>query len=303
MRLKNFGETLKLQTMNDFELKPMTVAKLKVVRKTDFGAFLDAGTGNSDDDILLHKNQQTAEVKLGDKVEVFLYLAPNKRLTASMRVPKMKVGQIARLKVIAVTKDGAFLEVGAERGIFMPFAEMLDKLKVGDIVWAKLYLDEKSGRLATSMKVSDEIQRAAKPARNVQIGDKITGAIYNITKEGAFLFTEERFVAFIPKNEFPRFLKVGENLDARITFIRPDGTLEASLKDTKEFLIDSDAEKIFKYMQENGGKISLHDKSAPEEIFEVFHISKAAFKNACGHLLKERRIEKVDNGFRIVVSS
>ena len=119
----------------------MTVAKLKVVRMNDFGAWLGAGTGNTDDDILLHKLQQTAEIKIGDVVEVFLYLDPKKRLTASMRVPKMKVGQIARLKVINVSEDGAFLEVGAERGIFMPFAEMIGKPKVGDIVWAKLYTD------------------------------------------------------------------------------------------------------------------------------------------------------------------
>ena len=129
----------------------MTVAELKVVRTSDIGAFLDAGTGNTSDDILLHKAQQTAEVSIGEVVKVFLYLDPKKRLTASMRVPKMRVGQIARLKIINVTTDGAFVDVGAERGIFMPFAEMRGRPKVGEIVWAKLYND-KSGRLAVSMK-------------------------------------------------------------------------------------------------------------------------------------------------------
>ncbi len=280
------------------ELTPMSVAKLKVVRKTDFGAFLDAGTGNTDEDILLHKNQQTAEVNIGDVVEVFLYLDPKKKLTASMRVPKMKVGQIARLKVINVTKSGAFLEVGAERGIFMPFAEMIGKLQVNDIVWAKLYID-KSGRLATSMKVSDEIRRAAKPAENIKKGDTLSGAIYNITDAGAFMFSKERYIVFIPRNEIPRFLKVGEIVTARITFVDNEGKLNGSLKDTKENIMNSDAEKIFKFMQQNGGNLNLNDNSAPEEIYKVFHISKAAFKRACGHLLKERLIEKIDNGYKI----
>ena len=283
---------------DNFELKPMTVAKLKIVRQSDFGAFLDAGTGNSSEDILLHKNQQTAEVKIGDIVEVFLYLNPQKKLTASMRVPKMKVGQIARLKILNVTKDGAFLEVGAERGIFMPFAEMVGRPQVNDVVWAKLYID-KSGRLATSMKVSDEIRRASLPAQNVKIGDKVTGAIYNITEAGAFLFSKERYIVFIVKKEMTRFLKVGEVVTARVTFVREDGRLDASLRETIENAMNSDSEKIFKYMQEHGGKISLHDKSDPEEIYAVFKISKAAFKRAIGHLLKERRIEKIDNGFRI----
>ena len=139
------------------ELKPMTVAELKVVRTNEMGAFLDAGTGNTSDDILLHKAQQTAPVSVGQVVKVFLYLDPKRRLTASMRVPKMRVGQIARLKIINVTGDGAFVDAGAERGIFMPFAEMHGRPKVGEIVWAKLYVD-KSGKLAASMKVSDEIR-------------------------------------------------------------------------------------------------------------------------------------------------
>ena len=280
------------------ELKPMTVANLKVVRESDFGVFLSAGTGNSNDDILLHKNQQTSEIKVGDVAEVFLYLDPKKKLTASMKVPKMKVGQIARLKVINVSKDGAFLDTGAERGIFMPFAEMIGKVQVGDIVWAKLYID-KSGRFATSMKVSDEIRRASKPAENLKRGDKIKGAIYNITEDGAFVFSEQRNIVFIDQKEIPRKLKCGEIVEARVTFIREDGRLNASLRETKENAINDDAEKIFRFIKSNGGKINFTDKTSPEKIQAVFHISKASFKRAIGHLLKMRRIEKFEEGFKI----
>lgn len=44
---------------------------MKVARVGEMGAFLDAQTGNTSDDILLHKLQQTAPVKPGDKVSVF----------------------------------------------------------------------------------------------------------------------------------------------------------------------------------------------------------------------------------------
>ena len=277
----------------------MTVVNLKVVRESDFGVFLNAGTGKSDDDILLHKTQQTSEVKVGENVEVFLYLDPKKRLTASMRVPKMKVGQIARLKVINKTNDGIFLDVGAERGIFMPFAEMIGKPEVNDIVWAKLYID-KSGRLATSMKVSDEIRRASKPAENIKRGDKVKGAIYNIIETGAFLFSTDRNIVFIPQKHIPRKLKVGEIVEARITFVREDGRLDASLREIKELAINPDAEKILKFIKDNGGKINFTDKTDPQKIQAVFNISKAAFKRAIGHLLKTKKIEKLDDGFSIL---
>lgn len=276
----------------------MTVAELKVVRVSDMGAFLDAGTGNTSDDILLHKTQQTAQVSIGEVVKVFLYLDPKRRLTASMRVPKMREGQIARLKIINVTQDGAFVDAGAERGIFMPFAEMRGRPKVGEIVWAKLYSD-KSGRLAASMKVSDEIRRASKPAENIKRGDKIKGAVFNIIDAGAFVFSEQRNIVFIAQKEIPRALRIGEVVEARVTFIRNDGRIDASLRFAKETALEKDAEKIFKFMQDNGGAMNFHDKTPPDKIYAAFKISKAAFKRAVGHLLKERRIQKIDNGFKV----
>lgn len=288
---------MKSKAKAQLKLKPMTVAELKVVRMNDMGAFLDAGTGRTSDDILLHKAQQTAEVSIGEVVKVFLYLDPKKRLTASMKVPKMREGQIARLKIINVTQDGAFVDVGAERGIFMPFAEMRGRPKVGEVVWAKLYSD-KSGRLAVSMKVSDEIRRASKPAENVKRGDKIKGAVFNIIDEGAFVFSEERYIVFITQKEMPRELRIGEVVEARVTYLREDGRLDASLRNTKENALESDAEKIFAYMKANGGTMSFNDKTSPETIATVFKISKAAFKRALGHLYSERRIEKFDNGFK-----
>ena len=277
----------------------MTVAALKVVRTSDMGAFLNAGTGKTSDDILLHKAQQTAEVSVGETVKVFLYLDPKKRLTASMRVPKMREGQIARLKIINVTGDGAFVDVGAERGIFMPFAEMRGRPQVGEIVWAKLYTD-KSGKLAVSMKVSDEIRRASKPAEGIKRGDKVKGAVFNIIAAGAFVFSEQRNIVFIARKEMPRELRVGEVVEARVTFVREDGRLNASLRFQKENALEVDAEKIFDFMQQSGGAMNFHDKTSPEKIRAVFRLSKAAFKRAVGHLLHQRRIEKIDGGFKIV---
>ena len=283
---------------NDIKnLNPMSVVKLKAVRESDFGIFLDAGTGNTSDDILLHKNQQTSEIKIGDIVDVFLYLNPQKKLTASMKIPKMRVGQIARLKVVNKSSDGIYLDVGAERGIFMPFAEQIGRPEVGEIVWAKLYTD-KSGRLATSMKVSDEIRRASKPAKNLRRGDRVKGAIYNITEAGAFIFTEERYIAFITQKDIPRKLKCGEIVEARVTFVREDGRIDVSLREQKEYAQHSDANKILKFMRENPETI-LSDKTDPQKIYALFKISKAAFKRAIGHLLKKRLIEKTSTGFKI----
>lgn len=273
---------------------PSTVATLTVARLGEMGAFLDAETGNTHDDILLHHSQQTAPVKVGDRVTVFLYLDPKHRLTASMRVPKMKEGQIARVKVINVSRDGAFVDVGAERGIFLPYAGMRGRPQVGEVIWAKLYTD-KSGRLAVTMEVEDEMRRASVSARGkVKVGDLVRGAIYNYTEAGAFLFSEERYIVFLAAKELPRRPRVGEIVTARVTYVRPDGRLDASLREPKEKARLSDAEVILALLRQRKGRMPYSDRTAPEIIRDKFSISKAAFKRALGHLLREGLIEEKD---------
>lgn len=272
---------------------PSTVAVLTVVRESEMGAFLDAETGRTNDDILLHKTQQTEPVHIGDQVKVFLYLDPKHRLTASMRVPRLKEGQIARMRVINVTKDGAFLDVGAERGIFMPYAGMRGKLQIGEVVWAKLYTD-KSGRLAVTMKVEDEMRRASVKAVDVHKGQMVKGSVYNITDSGAFMLTTERYIAFIANKEMQEYPRVGQELEARVTYVRPDGRINASLREAKEKALVSDADKILMFLQSNNGRMPYCDTSSPELIKGKFKISKAAFKRALGHLYKDGLIEMKD---------
>ena len=272
---------------------PSQVAELTAVRESELGVFLDAETGNTSDDILLHHVQQTAPVKIGDRVRVFLYLDPKRRLTASMRTPRMKEGQVARLRVINVTKEGAFLDVGAERGIFLPFAGMRGRPQVGETVWAKLYTD-KSGRLAVTMEVEDELRRASRPAEGVRVGDRLKGSVYNITERGAFLFTEERYIVFIDHREIPKRPRVGETVEMRVTYLREDGRLNASLRSPKETAQQEDADRLLALLNEHNGRMPYTDATSPEVIQDRFHISKAAFKRALGRLLKEGLIEQRD---------
>lgn len=268
-------------------LQASTVARLKVVRLSEMGAFLDAGTQNTNDDILLHKLQQTHPVQVGDEIDVFLYKDPKGRLTASMRVPKLREGQIARMRVINFSSDGAFLDAGAERGIFMPFSEMYGRPQVGELIWAKLYTD-KSGRLAVTMKVEDSMRRASKSAQGLlKKGDFVTGWLYNITEQGAFIFTTERFIAHLPKEEVTNKLRLGMELKARVTFIRPDGRINVSLRPVKEKALEEDAQMLLAELQKGNGRLPYSDDTPPGKVKARFNISKGAFKRAIGHLLKQ----------------
>lgn len=274
--------------------RPGDVVTLTVARLGEMGAFLDAGTGDTSDDILLHKLQQTEPVNAGDKVKVYLYLDPNKRLTASMKLPKMREGQLGYVKVLSVTRDGGFVDIGAERGVFLPYSQMRGHVVPNQLVWVKLYRD-KSGRPAVTMRVEDDMVKASKPAEGLKVGDKVTGTIYNILPEGFFIFTNQRFLAFLHRSEVPGGrLDFGQEITCRVTYIRQDGRINVSMRLQKENALLADAEEIYGFLVKRGGKMPYSDSTPLEIIKQKFGISKAAFKRALGHLMKEGKIRQED---------
>lgn len=289
-------------TQQALKYKPGDVVTLKVARLNEMGAFLDAGTGNTSDDILLHKLQQTEEIKEGDKVKVYLYLDPNKRLTASMKLPKMREGQLGYVKVLSVTRDGGFVDIGAERGVFLPYSQMRGHVSPNQLVWVKLYRD-KSGRPAVTMRVEEDMQKASKPAEGVKVGDNVTGTVYNILPDGFFIFTNQRFIAFLHRSEVPGGrLDFGQEVTCRITFIREDGRLNCSMRLQKENALVADAEEIYSFLVKRGGRMPYCDSTPLEIIKQKFGISKAAFKRALGHLMKQGKIRQ-DDGWTYVIES
>ena len=76
-------------------------------------------------------------------------------MTASRKLPKMQEGQLGYVKVLSVTKNGGFVDIGAERGVFLPYSEMSGHVAPDQLIWVRLYRD-KSGRQAVSMFIFKE---------------------------------------------------------------------------------------------------------------------------------------------------
>lgn len=274
------------------KFKPGYVYDLLVVRETEWGVFLDVGTGNTSDDILLHKTQQTSAVKVGETVKVYLYLDPQKRLTASMKLPKVQVGELAYLQIINKSKDGIFVDVGAERGVFMPFSQMYGRPQVGTWVWVKLYID-KTGRKAVTMKVEEEFKALSNPAKDIKKGDTLTGYIYNILDDGYLMLSDEKYIMFLHNDECTSDkLEYAQIIKARVTFIREDGRVNVSMRPLKQDALKNDAERILEFMRERKGSMPYTDDTDADIIKERFRISKSAFKRALGKLMKDGLIEQ-----------
>lgn len=264
--------------------------KLEVIKEKDFGVYLaEPGKGgdSSEKGVLLPKKMVPEGTGIGDELEVFLYKDSEDRIIATTTVPKVTLGEVAVLEVRETSKIGAFLDMGLEKDLLLPFKEQTHQVRKGERILAALYID-KSKRLAATMKVYPFLRTDA-PYRT---GDEVNGFIFEINPEfGAFVAVDYKFQGMIPKRELFGGFKIGQEVHARVTKVREDGKLDLSAREKAHNQIFTDAELVMQVISEFDGVLPFNDKAAPEVIAREFKLSKNAFKRAVGHLLKEGKIE------------
>ena len=271
------------------------VSRLYVTRFTANGIYLGSYE-QPDFSVLLPNNQVPEGVKKGDILSVFIYRDSEDRLIATMEKPYISLGEMARLRVTDVTNIGAFLDWGLAKDLFLPFKEQTHRVKKGEEVLAALYID-KSSRLCATMHIYEYLSTSS----GFQKGDHVEGVVYQITDSfGAFVAVQDKYSALIPHNEMNREIHVGDNLQARIKEVREDGKLTLSLQEKVKVQMGMDAEIILEKLEAAGGTLLFHDKTSPEIIKREFRMSKNAFKRAIGRLMKQNRIEILEDGIRLL---
>lgn len=271
------------------------IQKLEIIRDTSIGVYLNSKEDKSKDDILLPQKYVPEDAKVGDEIEVFVYRDSEDRLIATIRKPKITLGEIKPLKVISKTRMGAFLDWGLEKDLFLPFKEQITELNIGEEYLVYLYID-KTNRLCCSMK----IYKMLKSDSPYKINDKVSGIIYEIKSYyGAFVAVDYKYHGLIPTNELYGDFKCGDEIEARVTHVKEDGKLDLSLREKAYIQMDTDAEIILDKLKQNGGFINLNDKSNPEDIKMQLNISKNAFKRAVGRLLKNEKISFMEEGIKL----
>lgn len=266
---------------------------LIVINKADHGIYLSENESGSEK-VLLPKKQCPDDVRPGDKIEVFVYLDSKDRIIATVREPKLVMGEFALLKVVNVSKIGAFMDWGLEKDLFLPFKQQTARVKEGDEALCALYID-KSGRLCATMKVYDYLKTTDK----YSVGDEVTGRVYEISDNfGAFVAVDNMYSALIPKKEMYGKINVGDIDKFRVIAIRDDGKITLANRKPAHLQMDEDADKVLQVIDEFDGVLPFNDKASPEVIRREFNMSKNEFKRAVGKLYKERKIEITEKSIR-----
>ena len=257
--------------------------QLEVVKEVDFGVYLDGG---EEGEILLPTRYVPEDCKIGDFLNVFLYLDMDERLIATTLTPLVQVGQFACLEVSWVNQYGAFLNWGLMKDLFVPFSEQKMKMQVGRKYVVHAHLDEESYRIVASAKVERYLSKE-KP---------------EYTPEAEVNILENRYSGLLYENEIFCPLETGMEMKAFVKQVREDGKVDLILQKPGFEKIDDFSKTLLDYIKAHGGRINLNDKSPAEDIYDTFGVSKKTFKKGVGDLYKKRLITLHEDGIALADS-
>lgn len=271
------------------------IQELEVVRIKEFGVYLSESARETAS-VLLPKKQVPEGTKIGDKITVFIYKDSEDRLIATVEMPKLQVGETAVLEVKEISKIGAFLDMGLEKDLLLPFREQNHPVRKGEKCLVALYVD-KSNRLAATMKVYSYMSNQSP----YQKDDEVRGRVYEINENiGAFVAVDNRYYGLIPKLELFKDIREGDEIEARVIRVRDDGKLDLSVRQKAYMQMETDAVKVMQVIEEFDGVLPFNDKARPETIRREFNMSKNEFKRAVGKLLKEGKIRITEKSIQKV---
>ena len=234
----------------------------------------------------------------GETMDVFLYKGDDGRVIASTSLPAMEAGTFGWGTVTEVQHSiGAFIDVGTDVTMLLPTGDLPVVESVwpepGDDIYIRLKRDGNDRLLAIPAK-EHELDDLFSDASDAALNDSVQGRIVRVGKEGSVMVTEENYRGFIHQSEREKEPRLGEEVTGRIIEVKEDGTLNVSLLPLKHERMDEDAEKIFAYLEANGGLIPIGNKSDADLIKNTFGMSKSAFKRAVGRLFKQGKIKPED---------
>lgn len=268
--------------------------ELEVVKTVDFGVYLDGGPHG---EILMPKRYVPENCQVGDKLEVFIYLDSEDRLVATSDKPLVMAGEFALLRVVSVTKIGAFLDWGLPKDLLVPFREQQLPMEEGRSYLVFVYVDDETNRIVGSSKLDKFVDNL--PV-DYEAGEEVDLLIAGKTDLGYKAIIDNSHWGLLFKNEVFQPLKTGDRLKGYIKQVRPDEKIDLVLQKPGYEKIDSIAQGVLDKLKASGNYLPVNDKTDPDEISRIFGISKKNFKKAIGALYKQRLVAIDEDGIRAV---
>jgi uncharacterized protein len=265
---------------------------LRVLRKVDFGVYLDDGEAG----ILLPKRYVPEGLNEGDDIDVFVYHDGEDRLIATTDKPFGVVGDILKMKVVSVTEQGAFMEWGIMKDLFVPKSKQIQGMLPKGEYLVKIYRDDQTGRAAASERVEEFLHN---DHITVKEGDELDLIVLRRTDIGYLMIVNNLHTGVLHMNEVFRPIGEGDKFKGFVKKVYHDNKIDVVAGKMGYSRVEGEADKVLRLLKENNGYLPYHDKSDPEEIYLFFAMSKKTFKMTTGNLYRERKISFEEGGIRL----
>lgn len=267
---------------------------LEVVRETDNGLYLD---GKDLGEILMPHKFITDEIRESNEAAVFVYSDSEDRLVATTETPFAKVGEFAFLKVVSLSRFGAFLDWGLPKDLLAPFREQKADMVEGRSYLVYIYLDLQTKRIAASAKLDKYLDNTPP---EYETGDEVQLLIAEETDLGYKAIVNNEHWGILYKDQIFQPLSKGQKIKGYINKIRDDEKIDLLLEKPGYGKVDAISQKILDELTQNKGFMAVSDKTSPEMIKAMFGISKKNFKKAIGGLYKKKIINFESDGIRLI---
>ncbi|HGF4936170.1 TPA: S1 RNA-binding domain-containing protein [Vibrio parahaemolyticus] len=270
------------------------INSLEVIKKADFGVFLD---GDDYGSVLLPNKHVPEGTELGDHIEVFLYFDSESQLAATIDKPIAQVGEWGLMKIEGINQTGAFVNWGIkEKDLLIPFSEQRARFTAGQNILVYVYTDKASGRIVGTTKFNKWLDKT--PA-NYEVNEEVDLIIAERSQLGYKAIVNGKHWGMIfPSDVFGK-LFIGKKLKGYIKQVREDGKIDLSLQKVGVAKMDDLSSKIIDLLEKKGGFLPLNDKSSPEAVFDAFRTSKGTYKKTIGGLYKQGKIVIEKDGIRL----
>jgi hypothetical protein len=266
---------------------------LKVIKEKQMGVFLDDGEIG----ILLPKRFVPPGTKIGDELNVFLYHDGEDRPIATTQEPYGILGDIVKLKAVNVTSQGAFLDWGLMKDLFIPKSKIKNFMVPNGEYLVKIVLDEQTGRLAATEKLEPYLSNES---LSVKEKEEVKLLVYRKTDIGYEVIINNIHKGILHNNEIYRNIEIGDQFPGFIKKILPENKIDVAAGKPGYTRVEDASEKVLRLLKENDGYLPYHDKSSPEDIYSFFAMSKKTFKMTTGNLYKQHKIVFTKTGIQLV---
>lgn len=257
--------------------------KLVAIRRAPPGVYL----GRGEMEVLLPNKYVPESLLFGEEIEVFVYTDSDDRPVATTLKPHAQVGEYACMKVVALSRHGAFLDWGLEKDLFVPYAEQQPRMAQDESHVVAVCLDERTQRVMGSSRLRQFLQPVPS---EVTVGDKVALFVFRMSPLGPQVIVNECYEGLLHTDRAFATVAVGDKFDGYVLRLREDGKVDIGLRPSGAEGRADEGSILLDKLKAAGGSLALNDKSSPEAVSIALGMSKKAFKRALGRLYRERLV-------------